>query len=264
MSGWQPRQRRAVETRRRILQAALVEMAQAGIDNARVEDIVARAGVGWGSFYRYFSCKEDVLLDAAATVAEVFAGACEVGMAAGRPFREVVTGAFWRAASAAPYSAPLWDATFRALSERPQRVDEMLAARKVAQPVDVLAELIGYEQLSGRVRDDQPAHLLAGVIVTAVWANALREGPVDVMVTPAPEEPTRAPGAGPGAGFRARRSRRSLAVELLFDGLLAAPGAGRPGAGRPGGPDRGSLPSLPDLPGRIGRARTTRAPDSPD
>ena len=254
MSGWQPRQRRAVETRQRILQAALVEMAQAGIDNARVEDIVAQAGVGWGSFYRYFSCKEDVLLDAAATVAEVFAGACEVGMAAGRSFRDVVVGAFWRAASAAPCSAPLWDATFRALSERPERVDEMLATRKVAQPVDVLAELIGYEQLSGRVRDDQPAHLLASVIVTAVWANALREGPVDVMVTPARKQ------TPPNAGLRARRSRRSLSVELLLDGLLTPPGAGRQGStGR--GPDRGSSAPVSDLPDRIGRARSAHAPE---
>jgi AcrR family transcriptional regulator len=233
VSGWQPRQQRAVETRRRILDAAMAEMERAGLDQARVEDIVALAGVAWGSFYRYFANKEDVLLDAAATVAEVFASSCEVGVASGLPRGDVIVGAFWRAASAAPRSRPLWDATFRALGERPERLGHLLSARHVPQPVDVLAEVIDGAQRAGEMRDDFPAPLLANVVTTAAWANALREGPVGVTASEPPK---------PGAA--AQTSRRSLAVVLLIAGLRAIQAPAAP-----------AVPSS-DLPGRIGRARS--------
>jgi AcrR family transcriptional regulator len=197
--------------------------------------------VAWGSFYRYFANKEDVLLDAAATVAEVFASSCEVGVTSGLPRGDVIVGAFWRAASAAPRSRPLWDATFRALGERPERLGHLLAARQVPQPVDVLAVVIDGAQRAGEMRDDFPAPLLANVVTTAVWANALREGPAGVMAS----ELTK-----PGTGVKT--SRRSLAVVLLIAGLRAmqAPAA----------------PAVPasDLPGRIGRRARSAGTETPE
>lgn len=207
----------------------MAEMGRVGVEAARVEDIVAAAGVSWGSFYRYFPSKDDVLLDAAAMVAEVFADACEVTSASGRPVAEVIVGAVWRAASAAPTAPPLWEATFRALSERSERVREILAARCVPPPAEVLAELIDAGQCRGELRDDHPAPLLADVILTAVWANALSEGPRGVMTS-------RLPPSGSGA----RTSRRSLAVTLLVAGLR-----------KPGAVGSGAQPSR--APERIGR-----------
>ena len=63
--GPRPRQARGVEKRRRVYEAALAEFARNGVENARVEDIVATAEVSWGTFFRYFPRKEDVLLVAA-------------------------------------------------------------------------------------------------------------------------------------------------------------------------------------------------------
>jgi AcrR family transcriptional regulator len=226
VSGWQPRQARAVETRKRILDAAMAEMERVGVEAARIEDIVAIAGVAWGSFYRYFPTKEDLLLDAAATVAQVFADACEIAATSGRPAAEIIIGAFWKAASAAPTAPPLREATFRSLVERPERLGELLAARRVPPPVDVLAEVIDAGQRRGELHDDHPAPFLAGVILTAVWANALR----DVMTT-------RLPPAGSGIPT----SRRGLAVTLLVDGLRKNP------------PDDEEPAPRPPLPERIGR-----------
>ena len=48
----------------------MAEYCRVGLDAARVEDIVAAAGVSWGTFFHYFPAKEDVLLDAAAETAE--------------------------------------------------------------------------------------------------------------------------------------------------------------------------------------------------
>lgn len=49
------------ETRRRIFNAALEVFREEGVLNARVDAIVARAGVSRGSFYFHFGTKEHVL-----------------------------------------------------------------------------------------------------------------------------------------------------------------------------------------------------------
>jgi AcrR family transcriptional regulator len=56
-----PRTTRGLETRDRLVEAGLVEFANRGYVAARVESITARAGVGYGTFYRYFSNKADLI-----------------------------------------------------------------------------------------------------------------------------------------------------------------------------------------------------------
>ena len=77
----------------------MAEYARVGLDTARVEDIVAAAGVSWGTFFHYFPAKEDVLLDAAAEVCRAYArrpwlagggpatGRCWAGLRARWPMR---------------------------------------------------------------------------------------------------------------------------------------------------------------------------------
>ncbi|MGH3152072.1 MAG: TetR/AcrR family transcriptional regulator, partial [Streptosporangiaceae bacterium] len=89
-----PRQRRAVATRQRLYQAAMAEYARVGMEAARVEDIVAAAGVSWGTFFHYFPAKEDVLLDAAAEVCRAYAAATAEGLAAGRDVETILASAF--------------------------------------------------------------------------------------------------------------------------------------------------------------------------
>ncbi len=48
------------EKRRTILQAAIDEFAEYGLENASTNRIVARGGIPKGSFYQYFENKEDV------------------------------------------------------------------------------------------------------------------------------------------------------------------------------------------------------------
>src|SRR3954451_12902266 len=94
--GPRPRQARGVEKRRRVYEASLVEFTRQGVENARVEDIVAAAEVSWGTFFRYFPRKEDVLLEFAV---EEYTGRIapevEALLAAGEvPVREVVAALF--------------------------------------------------------------------------------------------------------------------------------------------------------------------------
>src|SRR4051812_18218010 len=58
-----PRQQRGIERRQAVYDAAVREFAEHGFEQARIEDIVSDAAVSWGTFFRYFPRKEDVLLE---------------------------------------------------------------------------------------------------------------------------------------------------------------------------------------------------------
>jgi len=48
------------ETVRRLLEAGMVEFEERGFHGVRVDDVVSRAGISHGTFYLYFSNKEDL------------------------------------------------------------------------------------------------------------------------------------------------------------------------------------------------------------
>lgn len=60
-----PRQARGAVARSRVYEAALARFARHGVAATRIEDVVADADVAWGTFYRWFPRKQDVLLEAA-------------------------------------------------------------------------------------------------------------------------------------------------------------------------------------------------------
>lgn len=55
------RQKRAKETKAKIIAAAKKVIAEKGFDNVSIEDIAKQANVATGSFYTYFKRKEDVI-----------------------------------------------------------------------------------------------------------------------------------------------------------------------------------------------------------
>src|ERR1700749_3953445 len=124
-----PRQRRAAATRRRLYEAAMAEYARVGLDAARVEDIVAAAGVSWGTFFHYFPTKEDVLLDAAVTVCRAFADAAGAGLEAGddpAPICAASFAAWFAAAREVAEPVALRAAILRNAAERPGRLTAVL------------------------------------------------------------------------------------------------------------------------------------------
>src|ERR1700758_4585874 len=48
------------ETVRRLLEAGMIEFEERGFQGVRVDDVVQRAGISHGTFYLYFSNKEDL------------------------------------------------------------------------------------------------------------------------------------------------------------------------------------------------------------
>jgi len=55
-------QRRTLRTRKKLLAAAQGMFCRRGVDATTIEEITEQADVGKGTFYRYFSSKEDVVL----------------------------------------------------------------------------------------------------------------------------------------------------------------------------------------------------------
>ena len=58
------------ETLRRLLDAAIVVLGERGYHGARIDDIVAEAGTSHGTFYLYFSSKEDLFRELLDDVSE--------------------------------------------------------------------------------------------------------------------------------------------------------------------------------------------------
>jgi AcrR family transcriptional regulator len=88
------RERRAAETRLKLLRCALQLFAERGYQNVTVEDITESADVGKGTFFNYFASKDHVL----SVMAEVQLGrvreALEAAEAGKRPIRSVLKNFF--------------------------------------------------------------------------------------------------------------------------------------------------------------------------
>jgi AcrR family transcriptional regulator len=218
-----PRQRRAAATRRRVYEAAMAEYARAGLDAARVEDIVAAAGVSWGTFFHYFPAKEDVLLDAAAEVCRAYAEAAVAGLGAGFPVGRVLATAFnamSQAAGEVTPSAALRGRMMLFVLGHPGRLTEFLG-EEVLAPVPATTAVLAEGQLRGEIRDDEPAESLAVILLYAVLFGARRGVAI---------------GRPPGSTPLGR-----LALSVVLRGLRPWPAAGegqpdegQPGEGQPG------------------------------
>jgi TetR/AcrR family transcriptional regulator, transcriptional repressor for nem operon len=154
----------------------MAEYERAGMEHARVEDIVASAGVSWGTFFHYFPTKEDVLLHASATVCQAYAGAAAAGLGAGRGTQDVLWDAFtamFGAAVAASGSHALRGAMMRQVLSHPGLLTAYLG-EDVPPPVRVTAEVIAAGQRRGEVRADEPAEALGVIVLYAVLFAAQR------------------------------------------------------------------------------------------
>lgn len=199
-----PRQRRAVETRQRLYEAAVAEYERVGIDAARVEDIVSAAGVSWSTFFDYFPRKEDVLQEAGVGMATALAEAVETGLAdVATPVHEVFRLSVQAVRKAAP-GPNVSGALLRDIVSNPGRMTAYLADRGLPSWMDSTARLIETGQRRGEIRDDYPARALAAVLMQA-WAMSVNR--------------ERVIGRPPGDWAGPARSLGELAAEICFAGL---------------------------------------------
>ncbi len=173
------RQARARATRARLLAAAMEAFAAHGVEGARVEDIVAAADASWGSFFRYFPRKTDVLL---AVAAQRLARATDVvaqrraersdtrvrGLALA-VFTELLAVTAPDTASpeaAVGVPAALNAAIIRQMGIEPARLAAMGEAGPSLQ--ELLVDLVMVGQRTDEIRTDLTPALLAGILAISV------------------------------------------------------------------------------------------------
>lgn len=167
-----PKQQRGIEVRDRLYAAAIKEIDSKGIEESRVENIVAEAGTSWGTFFRYFPRKEDIFLHESS-----------------RHFREYMRPAFDEAL--ADDSTPIKDSARKVIlmmmepAISPRFHAEMLAetlshpARFAAilgegeLPLAVLmAGLVAEGQKRGEIKPNAPIPVCAAVLLAGVMFSA--------------------------------------------------------------------------------------------
>lgn len=170
-----PTQQRGREKRRRLLEAAMKEYAQRGVDAARVEDIVEAAETGWGTFFHYFPRKEDVLLVAAVDQQGQIEQALDAALEHGGPMAvRTALEALSRATARGEHPEHLHAAMIREVMASPIRFHQMLGDR---QPLfHRITEILRLGQQSGEVRSDIDAEMLGVILNTAILATAARVG----------------------------------------------------------------------------------------
>lgn len=144
-----PRSGKGERTRERLLEAAKAVFEEHGFLNARIEDIVMRAGLSHGNFYYYFDSKEDVFRAIAAALDErLFAPLDEVILAeSGLPHGQRIREASRRYLEYYRREARMMD-----LIEQVSRYDPEINALRLAhhkRNTERVAESIRQQQLRG-------------------------------------------------------------------------------------------------------------------
>jgi AcrR family transcriptional regulator len=162
-----PRQRRGILKRERLFEEAMRQFEVNGIDGTKVEEVVAAAGVSWGTFFRYFPRKEDVLLEAAvAHHREITTPIVEKGLEAGDPARDVVLALFMSMLVPSRYPPALHGAMLHEVTKNPARFSTMLG--DLDAPVTLIRRILLVGRERGEVRDDGPALMPAAVLIAGV------------------------------------------------------------------------------------------------
>lgn len=174
-----PQQARGKEKRERVYEAALRAFGEHGFDQARIEDVVADAGVSWGTFFRYFPRKEDVLLEAGARHyrERVRPTAVSALDGDGVPVRDAIH-TMLTAMLISDWPPHLHGAVLREITTTPVRYAALMDGEKPW--LVVVAELLRAGQERGEVREDVDAITLAAVVSAASLFPAVQGGYEDL------------------------------------------------------------------------------------
>ena len=174
----QPRQERSEAKRKRLYEASVKEFASHGFESARVEDIVSEAGVSWGTFFRYFPRKEDVLLLMGVEHwARVKAAADRVTADDG-PVRPALRDLF-AALLVSDWPSHLHGAMLREIAMTPTRYSALLGEGGTPW-IQFIAQILTRGQQRGEVRTDVNAGTLAAVVAAGVLFVAIQGGYEDL------------------------------------------------------------------------------------
>lgn len=165
--GPRPRQARGAAVRSRIYREAMRQFAANGVAETHVEDVVAAAGVAWGTFFRWFPRKQDVLLEGAVlhlrerVMPQLAAGLADPG----RDARELARTFFVALLEPGEHPPSVHGALLHEVVLQRERFAAMLDAGDTPLIVAV-ADVLERGQARGEVRTDLDRFTLAGALIT--------------------------------------------------------------------------------------------------
>ena len=167
-----PKQQRGIEVRDRLYEAALKEIDSKGIEESRVENIVAEAGTSWGTFFRYFPRKEDVFLhESARNFREHLRPAWDEAISDGStPIKESARKVILLVME--PRISPRFHAEMLAETlGHPARFAAILGEGDLPFAV-LIAGLLAEGQSRGEIKPDAPIPICAAVLLAGVMFSA--------------------------------------------------------------------------------------------
>ena len=173
-----PQQERGKARQRALYDAAVDAFGASGFEDARVEDIVAAVGVSWGTFWRYFPRKQDVLLLMGVEHWARVQAAANGALTDDGPVRTALRDLF-AALLVSDWPSHLHGAMLREIAMTPTRYSALLGEGSMPW-IQFIAGLLARGQERGEVRDDLDAGTMAAVIAAGVLFPAIQGGYEDL------------------------------------------------------------------------------------
>ena len=178
------RERKKLQSRKTILEAAISEFSKKGYKETSVADIMSTADLGIGTFYNYFNSKEDLLFSLLGRLGETIRMALAEARAAERTSLELlevgarVTAKFLDEnrfvmplfLSASHHGAHGMPAEMS--GEMPPHAGKPPSSRMTPQIKQVFTEIIREGQAAGEIRSDVPVDLIAEMFHSLYQAAA--------------------------------------------------------------------------------------------
>ena len=179
------RERKKLQSRRMILEAAISEFSKKGYKETSVADIMSTADLGIGTFYNYFNSKEDLLFSLLGRLGETIRIALAEARAAERSSLELlevgarVTAKFL---DENRFVMPLFlSASHHAMHGGAEHGGQVMPAEKptssrmTPQIKQVFTEIIRAGQEAGEIRCDVPVDLIAEMFHSLYQAAAFSQ-----------------------------------------------------------------------------------------
>ena len=163
------RERKKMQSRRAILEAAISEFSKKGYKETSVADIMSAADFGIGTFYNYFSSKEELLFSLLSRLGETIRMALTEARAAERTSLELLEVGARVTAKFLFLSASQHRAPHTAEDERDGKPQ---SSRMTPQIKQVFTEIIREGQEAGEIRSDVPVGLIAEMFHSLYQAAA--------------------------------------------------------------------------------------------
>jgi AcrR family transcriptional regulator len=166
------RERKRLDTRDRLVRAALELFAQHGFAATRVEQITERADVAKGTFFNYFKNKEQLLGYLASRQISKVERALAEARTSRKPFRQRFRSLVHELV-ALPSSTPEMARSVIAAFVGSQEIREILSAQIMGRGREAMSQMIELAQENGEVRRDIKALEIARTFQQSVFGTIL-------------------------------------------------------------------------------------------